>query len=70
MADPTRIVLAPHPDLGITAFTVRDERGAAHRLLIDVGFSIEHPDFDYALGRTDLDLLWGALERLHDAAAG
>ncbi|WP_431949501.1 hypothetical protein [Actinacidiphila sp. bgisy167] len=69
MAEPVWITLGKHPELGLTAATAQDDLGAAHRLLVDAGFSAGHPDFAYILGGNHPGDVRAALQQLDNTAA-
>ncbi|ORT59151.1 hypothetical protein [Streptomyces sp. CB03238] len=69
MAELAWITLGKHPQLGLTASTVNDDFGSAHRLLLDAGFSTGHPDFAYVLGDNHPDEVRATLQQLYDTVA-
>ncbi|ATW48210.1 hypothetical protein [Streptomyces peucetius] len=69
MAELAWITLGKHPELGLTASTVHDDFGSAHRLLLDAGFSTGHPDFAYVVGDSRPDEVRATLQQLYRAVA-
>ncbi|MGY0488313.1 hypothetical protein [Streptomyces sp. WG-D5] len=70
MADYAWITLTRHDYPGVTASVSGDDHAVAHGLLLEAGFSTEHPEYAYALGDAEPDVVQPALDQLHTDVAG
>ncbi|MBU6529700.1 hypothetical protein [Streptomyces mayonensis] len=70
MADYAWITLTRHVYLGVTASVSGDDHEVAHGLLLEAGFSTEHPEYEYALGDAEPDVVQPTLDQLHTDVVG